>query len=214
MKDDTMIGRRFGELTVLAEAERRDPRKRYWLCRCSCGNETIVKDTHLKSGHTKSCGCLRKKKGPEEDLSGKRFGRLLVLGQADGMDDSSRLWRCRCDCGNEIVCAEGNLRYGTTKSCGCFQEEQRKENMRNAIHFVDGTCVERIASRKNFSNNTSGHRGVYRQGKRWRALIGFQGKLHYLGSFERYEDAVEARVRAEEAMYDPFLGDYYAEKAR
>lgn len=33
-------------------------RNTYWLCKCECGNETIVSAQHLKNGHTKSCGCL------------------------------------------------------------------------------------------------------------------------------------------------------------
>ena len=85
--------------------------------------------------------------------------------------------------------------------------------MNKAIHFVDGTCVERIASRKTFVNNTTGHRGVYRkENNRWRASIGFRGKVYYLGSFERFEDAVEARLTAEERLYDTFLEEYMEKK--
>ena len=29
-----------------------------WRCKCDCGNETIVSKTHLRTGHTRSCGCL------------------------------------------------------------------------------------------------------------------------------------------------------------
>ena len=86
--------------------------------------------------------------------------------------------------------------------------------MKKTIHFVDGTCIERIVSRKNCANNTTGHRGVYRKGSnRWRAAIGFQGKVHYLGTFDRYEDAVNARVEAEKNMYDAFLDRYWKEQA-
>lgn len=85
--------------------------------------------------------------------------------------------------------------------------------MKKAIHFVDGTCVERIACRKTFLNNTTGHRGVYRrENNRWRASIGFQGKVYYLGSFSSFEDAVEARLSAEARLYDPFLEKYAEEK--
>ena len=81
--------------------------------------------------------------------------------------------------------------------------------MKKAIHFVEGTCLERIASRRNTANNTSGQRGVYRrENDRWRALIGFQGKVYNLGTFIRYEDAVEARRRAEAELYDPMLQKY------
>ena len=80
---------------------------------------------------------------------------------------------------------------------------------KKALHFVDGTCIERIASRRNCANNTTGRRGVYRKrNNRWRAAIGFQGKVYYLGTFDRYEDAVKAREEAEQKLYDSFLERY------
>jgi len=53
--EDDIIGDKFGRLTV----------KEYkggsqWLCECECGNETSVYTGNLKSGNTKSCGCLHK----------------------------------------------------------------------------------------------------------------------------------------------------------
>lgn len=53
-------GRRFGMLTVIEYAGKEKGMHR-WRCRCDCGNETIVGQTPLQSGHTKSCGCLHKK---------------------------------------------------------------------------------------------------------------------------------------------------------
>lgn len=52
-------GLRFGKLTVVALAERRD-HGTYWVCRCDCGNLTTVRADHLASGHTKSCGKCRR----------------------------------------------------------------------------------------------------------------------------------------------------------
>lgn len=53
------IGRRFGMLTVLEYAGKRDGMHR-WKCRCDCGGETVVGQTLLQSGKTKSCGCRKK----------------------------------------------------------------------------------------------------------------------------------------------------------
>ena len=142
-------------------------------------------------------------------MTGVRFGRLLVLGPVRSEKGTVVGWECRCDCGNICVCQKGNLQAGITRSCGCLREEQRKENMKKAIHFVGGTCVERIASRKTFASNTTGHRGVYRrENNRWRASIGFRGKIYNLGTFVNYDDAVKARLEAEERLYDPFLEEY------
>ena len=52
------IGKRFNKLTVIEYAGKWDGMHR-WKCRCDCGNETIVGQTLLQSGKTKSCGCLR-----------------------------------------------------------------------------------------------------------------------------------------------------------
>lgn len=200
-------GQKIGKLTLTEKITKRNGR-RYWHCVCDCGKECDVQAGHLKSGHTKSCGCYRREasRSRKLDLTGQRFGRLLVLCQLPEKKGKEALWECRCDCGNTCICQTDNLRRGTTRSCGCFQEEQRRENMKTAIHFVDGTCVERIASRKPFSTNTSGHRGVYRrENGSWRATIGFKGKVYNLGSFHRIEDAVNARLEAEKELYVPFL---------
>ena len=54
---DNLTGRRFGRLTVISESDN-DKSKIMWLCKCDCGNDKIVAANDLKSGHTKSCGCL------------------------------------------------------------------------------------------------------------------------------------------------------------
>lgn len=210
MKQD-IIGQQFGRLTVLQKVKKDGNVRSFWLCKCTCGNETVVEESHLKNGHTKSCGCYRRElpKKKRLDLSGHRYGRAVVLGSVTGKDGSEDFWRCQCDCGREFICYKENLRSGAVRSCGCLREETRKENMKKAIHFVNGTCIEKIASRGVCSNNTSGCRGVYRrENNRWRAAIGFQGKVYNLGSFEKYEDAVEARLSAEKKYYDAFLKAY------
>ena len=53
-----LTGQRFGRLTVLECVER--GKKTKWLCQCDCGNKTITLVSSLKSGSTKSCGCLHK----------------------------------------------------------------------------------------------------------------------------------------------------------
>lgn len=52
------IGKRFGRLTVTAYAGKQNGMHR-WKCTCDCGNETIVGQTLLQTGKTKSCGCLQ-----------------------------------------------------------------------------------------------------------------------------------------------------------
>lgn len=53
-----LTGQVFGRLTVMYYAEKRN-NQACWLCRCKCGAEKIIRSSNLKSGHTKSCGCLK-----------------------------------------------------------------------------------------------------------------------------------------------------------
>jgi hypothetical protein len=58
------------------------------------------------------------------DLSGKRFGRLLVLEHAGrSSKDQATLWRCKCDCGTSRIVRSQPLRLGYTVSCGCRRKE-------------------------------------------------------------------------------------------
>ena len=54
-----LMGRRYGKLTVTGATEQRKNGYTVWWCRYDCGNETIVGQTPLQSGKTKSCGCLQ-----------------------------------------------------------------------------------------------------------------------------------------------------------
>jgi len=66
-----LTGQRFGKLTVVSPAENANGRTA-WLCRCDCGREVAVKTYHLRSGHTKSCGCLL---GGSDARASKQRGR-------------------------------------------------------------------------------------------------------------------------------------------
>lgn len=52
-----MIGKTFGQLTVLSFAGKDKDKALYWRCLCACGQETVVRGSHLRYGETKSCGC-------------------------------------------------------------------------------------------------------------------------------------------------------------
>jgi len=60
MKFIDLIGKRFGKLTPIKYIGKNKYGKSLLLCKCNCGNEKIIVGSSLKSGHTKSCGCLIK----------------------------------------------------------------------------------------------------------------------------------------------------------
>jgi len=53
-------GKRFNKLVVLNRIENDKYGNARWLCKCDCGNKAKVLGSHLRSNHTKSCGCLQK----------------------------------------------------------------------------------------------------------------------------------------------------------
>ena len=75
------------------------------------------------------------------DLTGMRFGSLIVIEHVGRISRGSKFfhaWKCRCDCGSEIVCRGGNLARGNTKSCGC-----RRAKSLSAIRKTHGDTVGR-----------------------------------------------------------------------
>lgn len=55
---EDLSGRVFGRLRVVSLFKKERPGYIKWHCVCSCGGSAIVSSSHLKSGHTKSCGCV------------------------------------------------------------------------------------------------------------------------------------------------------------
>lgn len=81
-KAEDLSGKRFGLLVPLNRIfnHTEDNIQVYWLCKCDCGNTTIVTANHLKSGHTRSCGCLQKQIATELcTVHGKSGTRLHTI---------------------------------------------------------------------------------------------------------------------------------------
>lgn len=57
----SLIGQRFGKLTVIQRVENNRFNHICYLCKCDCGGETIVDATNLRNGNTNSCGCIKSK---------------------------------------------------------------------------------------------------------------------------------------------------------
>lgn len=61
--------------------------------------------------------------GKKIDLTGQRFGRLVVLREA-GRKNAHVAWKCKCDCGNTVISNGTELKRGNVQSCGCFLKEK------------------------------------------------------------------------------------------
>lgn len=118
LKDET--GKKYGRLTVLSRAGTKS-HCATWLCQCDCGNQIIVYGPTLRSGETTSCGCKKYESKNGIDETGKKYGLLTVIERSQNRTNNTHIfWKCRCDCGNEIIVNGQNLRNGIVKSCGCL----------------------------------------------------------------------------------------------
>lgn len=94
------------------------------MCRCKCGTMKEVKLSYVTNGRSKDCGCGRKETVSSlfsKDLVGQKFGKLFVTEELNERSTSGRkLYRCMCDCGNEIVLHTNQLTTHHTSSCGCL----------------------------------------------------------------------------------------------
>lgn len=208
-KSKDLTNQRFGKLTAIRRLDKKIGTSYAWLCRCDCGNLTEVSTNALKKGGTRSCGCGKAEalKMRAKDITGQRFGRLVVLEPTGQRLGGSVVWRCRCDCGIELMASYNSLVSGNTKSCGCLS----KEHVSPAAYmrYVDGTCVEMLERKGLRKDNTSGYTGVMAWRGKWKAQITFKGKGYYLGTYEKIEDAAAARKAAEEQIFGTFLDWYY-----
>lgn len=85
------------------------------------------------------------------DLTGKRFGRLVVLNK-QGHKGKDIAWKCKCDCGKETIVSVTNLLNNSTKSCGCLAREIRSSI--NKKHGMTNTKLYRTWKNiKNRCNN-------------------------------------------------------------
>ncbi|MHA1874707.1 MAG: hypothetical protein ACTSVB_11395 [Candidatus Heimdallarchaeaceae archaeon] len=125
------VNQRFGRLVAVKKLPKSPST---WLFNCDCGNSIEVLEGSVKSGRTKSCGCLRKEKLREMASVGKdeinnRYGKLTVLREVPKPADSPpgfTYWLCQCDCGNTKIVAGYLLRAGKVKSCGCLKRGRPK----------------------------------------------------------------------------------------
>lgn len=211
---------RFGRWTVLREIRKNG--KRYYTCRCDCG---AVKDVYYRSveqGLSLSCGCLRSElnRDKSEDLTGKKIGKLTVLGRDTERDG---YWVCACECGGRKSIVAKSLRDGLTHSCGCIQREFASSNGARTvgknseeqvrINKLYRTNFQVIQNEKPPKNNQSGHKGVSWDKSRsmWSAYIQVHGKKIHLGRFYKKEDAIKRRIAAEEEYFLPLIEEKNSE---
>ncbi len=121
------IGYRVGMLTVAAPTAERKNGFTIWRCKCDCGGERLLDTRTLQRRTVKDCGCKTKIPPGATDLTGQRFGRLVVVSPTEKRQYGCIVWRCLCDCDNVAYVPTKQLTTGYTKSCGCLGHPPLKD---------------------------------------------------------------------------------------
>lgn len=218
-----MIGKTFGRLTVLREGTKSETRKskeKFWFCQCLCGNYTTTSGYQLRSGSTQSCGCINK----------ERISKIAKTGtkRTHGMS-SSRIYKnyhnMKARCYNPTHVKYPIYGAKGIKICDEWLGENGFTNFYNwaVLNGYSGDkTIDRIDVDGNYepsncrwvdasiqgynrhiqSNNSTGYKGVSKmKNGRFRAYIKKNNKQISLGWYDKIEDAIEARQKAEKELY-------------
>jgi len=111
-----------------------------------------------------------------QDITGKRFGRLVAVRCVGRTRNSSPLWELRCDCGKTVVRQGSAVRAGTIRSCGCLMREvaaasQRTHGQsRTREYWCWRAMIARCYNPKDAGYENYGGRGITIC-DRWRASV-------------------------------------------
>lgn len=222
-----LTNQKFNRLTVIKRAEdyiKPDGRhEAQWYCKCDCGNEIIVRSYCLTSNHTKSCGCLQKETASEcqkkyntYNLSGEYGVGYTSKGEKFYFDlEDYDIIKDYCWCIDQYGYVRGNTKTSKIKMhrliTGCIEgmvvdhiNHNKTDNRKTNLRIC--TQQKNNMNRSIVSQNTSGVTGVFwnKNNDKWGANIGLNGKTIYLGIYDNFEDAVEARMKAEKK----YFGEY------
>lgn len=224
-----LTGMTFGRWTVLEQSELKN-KKDVWKCQCSCKDKTIrdVLGYNLRSGSSKSCGCLSREKNSKrlkKYNAATFYENYVVMYTKDNrpfyvdIEDYPRVkdmfWYMDehgyllCNTGNKIVLLHRFIMNATDdviidhEGGKTSRHDNRKSNLRV------GTQTFNNMNRERQSNNKSGVTGVcwVNRDKRWLAQIKIYGKRKYLGEYKNIDDAIAARKKAEEELFGEWSYD-------
>lgn len=201
-------GKTFNRLTVEGYSHTDKNNGSMWVCRCVCGNTSVVGTSQLTKGHIKSCGCLHSE--ASSALAKHGMSGSPLYNRWKGL-----LTRCR-DLTNPVYGGKGItydprwddfVAFFEDMSEG-FTEELEIDRIDVTKGYSKENCRWVTHSENNFNknkqaNNTSGKTGVSfkKESGKFRAYITVSRRQIFLGVFDTYEEAVAARQEAELAHY-------------
>lgn len=169
-----LTGRQFGRLTALQECGRRKHHGPMWLCRCTCGTEKIVPGVRLRTGVTRSCGCLLR--------DSRTIPRFIKHGKYGSRVRS--IWNGMIQrCSNPR--RKGWENYGGRGITVCERWKSFPNFYADMGDPPDGTSLDRVDSDGNYEPGncrwaTRTEQGANRRGN---LLVTFEGKAQVLSAW-------------------------------
>ena len=215
-KSNNLSGIKFGKLTAVEPVGRSKYRQIIWLCRCDCGKEVRVPSGSLRSGNTKSCGCISHRstggigsgKIRRNEITGVRFGKLVAIRPVGRDKNRQTIWECLCDCGNTVKVRRSALVSGNTKSCGCIQNKEHHEDEDDRLYKVWAGMKARCSNRHHSSYRFYGDKGIKVCDEWSRSFLAFRK-----WALENGYDSKAARGECTIDRIDPF-GNYEPSNCR
>lgn len=207
--------RRFGRLKAVC-VDHVNNGQEYWLCECECGAKHVVRKSHLLSGRVRSCGCLYKgqKRGASQTptyvvcgnyVRGVDFkGNSFFCDLADFNLIRPYNWYLNHD-GYVVARMSGKNVTMHTYLIGAKYVDHanwnKADNRRNNLRTASNS--ENAANIPPHSGRIKGVRWMQRN-KKYAARINWQKREIHLGLFRNYEDAIRARLLAEQRYFGEF----------
>lgn len=222
-----MLGKRFGRLVVngLSENVSGKRKRLMYYCSCDCGSVDVeVVGEKLRSGSTKSCGCLQKEKAHKThkkynvyDVSGEygigitiNTNNMYLFDIEDYEIIKEYCWlelkngyiASRDSKTNKYVYLHRIVMKASKNDVIDHKNHDKHDNRKRSLRI--GTQSNNMMNTSMRIDNTSGITGVYQDKRngRWISEIHYKNKKIFLGSFENKDDAIATRRKAEEYYFD------------
>lgn len=230
-----LTGKNFGRLTVLKWDEEKSinhPKHHFWICQCNCKDKTIVsmRQDHLLSNENISCGCYKheqlikaKKENNYEELEDYIIGYTsntnvkFYIDKDDYDKIKKRCWLedrkgyiyTRMD--DKLIKLHRYIMGVTDRNIQVdHKDRNKKDNRKSNLR----TCInaENECNRDTPKNNKSGFRGVFfnKDKDKWQVKV----RNKFLGYFNSYDEAVNARLNAEKEEFGEFAPSLYEKSFR
>lgn len=197
-----MLNYEFDSWKVISQGDSNSSRNIKWRCQCqNCGQIKDFVGTEIRLGRVGKCKCLKpkpkestykrkksykqkpdssniKRKSVYKDEKNKVYEKLTVI-EFSHTENSFAYWKCRCECGKEVIVRGSHLRGGQVKSCGCmnsYKEYKIRQILeKNSINFQQEYKFEDLKDKRTLRFDF----GILNNKDILLGLIEYQGRQHF-----------------------------------